>query len=193
MKIVLGIIFALFSATCLAGTTANNEYILNTQMGPAAHKVQMGTLIRQTSTVAIGKYSFAVQGGKSTGNGIASVKLLTDLTNKNSFLTIPAGAIITNAWFNTLSPIRSLAATGNPKFAVSVLGLSDLLVTTDASTSFFTITKGVPQLATTTTWISLPLTSAGYSNGASTVKFNITGSDLTGGIFNAYIEYVLGN
>lgn len=193
MKIVLGIIFALFSATCLAGTTANNEYILNTQMGPAAHKVQMGTIIRQTSTVAIGKYSFAVQGGKSVGTGVFSVPLLTDLTNKKSFLTIPAGAIITNAWFNTLSPIKSLAINGNPKFGASVLGGADLLASTDASTSFFTITKGVPQLATTTTWISLPLTSAGYSNGATTVKVNITGSDITSGVFNAYIEYVLGN
>lgn len=183
MKIILsGLIVALFSMTCFGGVTPNQEYQLNTQMGSAANAVQLGTLLSKNQNLVIGKYSYAVQGGSS----IYNLKLLRNLKDPKSYVTIPSGAVITNVWIKTLTTeLSSGGLYGAATVGISALASNDLLSGRGASTAFYTIFQGVPQLATSTTWVNM--------TSQKDVSIRIGGSDLTAGKFNAYITYVLGD
>lgn len=183
MKILISLIVALFSVTCFATVTADQEYILNTQMGYPANRVQMGTLINRAQNIIVGKYSFAVQGGGVTGTN-TPIYLLTDLSNKKSFVIIPKGAIITNVWINTITTKLSTAVDPN-NIGMSVLKANDLLATTDGSTAFYQLFAGAVLKGTSTGWIKVPTDSK--------VSITIGNNAITAGKFNAYIEYVLGD
>ncbi len=189
MKNLLFLIIALFSFDCLAGVTSDQEYILNTQMGPAAHKVQLGTLVQKNLNTVVGKYSFAVQGGTSTLNN-SPTYLLTDLNNKKSFVVIPKGAIITAAWVNTLTtPTTTLAVglwgTGSASLGMSVQAASDLMSAREASTAFYKLFALAPIWGTSSTWVKVTADSK--------VSITINNNPLSVGKFNAYITYVLGD
>ncbi len=190
MKNLLFFIVALaFSASCLAGITVNNEYILNTQMGPAAHKVQLGTLVNRNLNTVVGKYSFAVQAGRSsTGN--TPTYLLNDLNNTKSYVIIPAGSIITAAWVNTLTTPTTTQAvglwgTGSASLGMSVQALNDLMDAREASTAFYKLFALKPIWGTSSTWIKV--------NADSRVSITIGNNPISAGKFNAYITYILGD
>ncbi len=190
MRILISLIIALFSFECFATVTPDQEYILNTQMGPAAHKVQLGTLVQKNQNIIVGKYSFAVQGGSSSLN-LSPILLLTDLKNPKSYVTIPANAIITNVWVNTittkLSSTGGLYGTGSASVGMSVMGVTnDLMDLREGSTAFYQLFAGKVLKGTTTTWIKVGTT-------AKNVSINISNNPITAGKFNAYIEYVLGD
>lgn len=200
MRFLISLIIALFSLSCWADATPDQEYQLNTLMGPVAHKTQLGTAVRKTQTVVVGKYSFAIQGGASSA-GLTPIYLLTNLNDKKSFVTIPAGAVITNVWINTitnrvaapgtaygLNSVGGLWGTGSASVAMSVLASGDLLAGRDASTAFYQMFAGVPVKGTTTTWVKIPA-----SGTSKNVSISISNNPITSGKFNAYIEYMLGD
>lgn len=189
MKNLLFLIIALFSLNCLAGITADQEYQINNLMGPVAHKNQLGTLVQKNQNLVVGKYSFAVQGGASSLS-LSPIYLLTDLNNPKSYVVIPAKAIITNIWVNTittkLSSTGGLWGTGSASLGMSVVSANDLLAAREGSTAFYQLFTGAITKGTSTTWLKL-------GTADKRVSITISNNPVTAGKFNAYIEYVLGD
>jgi hypothetical protein len=177
MKTILcNLIIALFSVSALANITANQEFILNKQMGGPAQEVQLGTLINKTKAVLIARYSYAVQGGSTA----ADISLLTDLKNTKSYAVLPAKAVVTNVW---IDPSSAVTAAGSATVAIKAVGAGDLLGAT-AKAAFSGYIQGVPTGATTT-FVTLTT--------AKTVKATVATSPLTAGKFDVVIEYIIGN
>ncbi len=197
MKIVISLIVALFPLVGFAGVTVNQEYQLNTQMGAAAQATQLGTLLQKTQSMAVGKYSFAKQGGSTT----AYISLLTNLNEPKSYLKIPYKAVITHVFTETLTmPQSSLPGLATqPNISVGLLTTADLLVSKGASTTFLPgFMAGVPLPGTTTTYIKVSTLSGNSLGYIPKVKITAggasgTSSDLTQGKFNVYIVYSLGD
>lgn len=180
MKKLVMTIVALFSISALAGITANQEYQLNTFMGPTGQATQLGTLIQKTHNLVVGKYSFAVQGGATT----ATIKLLTDLKNSKSYVTIPSGSIITNVWVNTLTALTSGDGGGVATVDLNSITGNDVL-SGKSHLAFSPIFAATPVTGTTSTYIKV--------SSLTTLTMDINLSSMTAGKFNAYISYVLGD
>lgn len=175
MKLFTSLIIALFSVSAFANITANQEFVLNKQMGGPAQEVQLGTLINKTKTLLVARYSYAVQGGST-----ADISLITNLSNPLSYAVLPAKAIITNVWINTLTQPTS---GGSATVAIKAVSANDLL-SAKAVGIFQGIIQGVPA-NTTTTFVSL--------TSAKTIKATVATAVLTAGKFDVIIEYVIGN
>lgn len=181
MKILFSFLtIALFSSLSLANITAGNQYVLNHD-GIGYHKAQLGTLVNQTRNLLVAKYSFAVQGGASTSDASAGIRLLTDLGDPKSYATLPNKAIITNVWLDVLTqPTGNVGA----KIAINALTPGDLLAAIADTALFATFKQGVPTGATTT-FIKMTVASA--------IRINPTVNALTAGKFTVFIEWVLGD
>jgi hypothetical protein len=155
-----------------ATITAEKEYALN-RMNATAQKYALGTeLAKKTNTMNC-KYSFAVQGG-ATGS---SIFLLRDLTDTTSYCTIPDNAVVKQAFIDVLT-----AGTGG-SVAVNIQTAGDLKAAASAS-AYTGIVAGIP-VDTAATMIKL--------TADRTPWLAITNSAVTAGVFNVYIEYVLGD
>lgn len=178
MKFMVGFLaIALFSGLAFGNVTADQEYILNSQSGTAAQKVQLGTLVNRTRNLLVAKYSYAVQGGSTA----ADIDLLTNLTNTKSKAKLPNKAIITNVWLDTLTQPVS---TGSATVAITAVNAGDLLAATGKASLPVGRLQGIPTGATTT-FIKL--------SAEKTIKATIGTAPLTAGKINVYIEYVLGD
>lgn len=168
----------LLSVTSFAHTTAEQEYALNRINGTTI-KHGLGTRIRENVQTAIGKYSYAVQGGSSA----ASIYLLKDLlsTNSTNRLTIPDNAVIKQVYIDVLTNLGGASA----NVLLNLQGSGDLKGST-AATSFTTtsVIAGTP-INTAATMIKLTADRQPY--------ITLTGGDLSAGIMNVYIDYVIGD
>lgn len=178
MKFILSLLtVAFFSCLVWANITSDQQFLLNHE-GTVGQKTQLGTLLNKTSALLIAKYSYAVQGGSTA----ADVNLLTSLTDKKSFAVLPNKAIITNVWLDVLTqPVSSGSAT----VAVKAVNAGDLLAATAKASLPVALKQGVPNGATTSTWIKL--------SAQKTIKATVGTAPLTAGKFNVYIEYVIGD
>lgn len=177
----ISLLIALFSSVSLANISADNEFLLNRGLGEVGNKTQVGTLINQTSTQLIAKYSYAVQGGSTA----ADISLLRDLNDSTSYAYLPDNAIIRNV---SLEILTAPSSAGLDTIAIRVDGAADLFPVTSGHTMGAGFRVGTPVLGTTTTWVKLSATSI--------VKLRLglaLNGHLTAGKFNAIIDYVLGD
>ncbi len=178
-KFIISISLALFSAAVVfANVPLETEYQLNNWFGAQGAKVQLGTLIQRTRNVVVGRYDYAKQGGSSTG----TIKLLTDLTNSRSYVTIPNNAIIQKVWVDRHTAIPQGAPV--PTVSLGLVTPGDLLATT-ATNGIQDYASGVPNGATSTYFK--------VTGGATTAYMLVGVSGLSAGKFDVFIEYMLGN
>lgn len=172
-KLILGLL--LLPVMALATITAEEEFALN-RMSGVARKYSLGTLIHKTTNLAVGKYSFAVQGG-----AVGNINLLSDLNDTNSTVTIPDNAVIKNVWVDVLTtPIGGTGAS----VKIELVNDADLVASTSVA-SFTGLLLGIPDHATAADWIKL--------SADKTLKLEAVSAALTAGKFNVYVEYVLGD
>lgn len=186
--LVFGII-ALFASFSLAHITQDEEYILNQQMGPAAHKARLGTLVNKTKNLLVAKYSYAVQGGSTS----AEISLITDLRDAKSYAKLPDNAVVVNGWLEILTAPVAIGDTATTNFSIAGnVGKSADIFASTAGTLLTAgrFIQGV-QTGATTTFLKMSV------SGGSVVKMNIASangtSGLTAGKWNLYLEYMLGD
>jgi len=179
-RIMKKLIFTLLLAPLIAFAVLPDatKYALDHSSGPAL-KYGLGTQLSNTRNLAVGKYSYAVQGG-----AVGNISLLNDLNAGNvasNYTTIPDNAIIQNAWVDVLTqPTSSSAAS----IKVELVNDGDILGST-AKASFTGMLQGIPDAATIGDWIKL--------SADKVLKIEVVTTALTAGKFNVYIEYILGD
>lgn len=124
-------------------------------------------------TVIKGMYSFAVQGGAQ-----GAINLLSDLTDATSTIAIPDNAIITRVLIDSITDPTS---GGSATVAIDSEGAGDLLAAL-AIASFTGLVDGIPVNSAAT---SVKMTAA------RTLTATVATADLTAGIFNVFVEYVV--
>lgn len=173
-KLILG--FLLLPVLAMATITAEEEFALN-RLNAVARKHSLGTLVHKSRNVAVGKYSYAVQGG-----AVGNIILLDDLAVASSYTTIPDNAVIQNVWVDVLTQ-----PTGSSLSDIRVELVNDADLKAGLSIGSFTgILQGIPDTATVSDWIKL----------TADKQLNIqvaAPSALTAGKFNVYVEYILGD
>ena len=176
----------LFSLLCIlpvlafATTPAETEFALNRLSG-VARKYSLGSLIHQTRNVAIGKYSFAKQGG-----AVGAINLWKDLNGGNvtdNYTSIPDNAVIQNVTVDVLTVPAGSTATG-AGIKVELVNDADLYANTSLA-SFTGKLLGIPDFATAADWIKLTADKQ--------LKIEVVNVALTSGIFNVYVDYILGD
>jgi hypothetical protein len=170
-KFILSLL--LLPVMAMATITAEEEFALNRLSG-VARKYSLGTHLAKKPSLVVGKYSFAVQGG-ATGD----ISLLRDLNDTASTITIPDNAIVKQVWTDNLI----VGAGGSLAFTLQTA--ADLVAAKNSS--LFTagaVQAGTP-VGTAATMIKLTADRV--------PKATISGSALTQGKINVYIEYVLGD
>ncbi len=163
-----------FPLLAFGHTSAEQEYALN-RMNGVARKYELGTRLREDVQTAVGKYSFALQGGSSA----ASIYLLKDLTANTSAnrITIPDNAIIRQVYVDVLTAPQSSS------IAVSLQAAGDLKASL-AAASWSGIVAGIP-IGDASHMIKLTADRQPY--------LTVSGPGLTAGIINFYIDYVVGD
>lgn len=172
-KLILS--FLLIPVLAFATITAEQEFALNRLSG-VAFKHSLGSLIHKNVNVVVGKYSYAVQGG-----AVGDVNLLSDLLDTNSTITLPDNAVVKQVWVDVLT---SVTGGYNSSVAVKAQTTADLYAATAVGSVTAGIKAGVP-VGTAATMIKL--------TADRTLKATISNDSLTAGVFNAYVEYVLGD
>lgn len=168
-KLILGLL--LLPVMAFATITAEEEFALNRLSG-VARKYSLGTLLAKNVNVVVGKYSFAVQGG-----AVGSINLLRDLNDTGSTIVIPDNAIVKQVWTDTITSATggslgfTLQTTADMKAAVSASAMSG-------------IQAGTPVGSAAT---MLKLTAD------RTLVATVSNSNITAGVINVYVEYVLGD
>lgn len=171
-KLILAIL--LLPMFAYATITAEQEFALNRLSG-VAKKYSLGTLIHKNVNVAVGKYSYAKQGG-----AVGDITLRSDLNDSASSVVIPDNAIIQDVLIDVLTtPTTNSGGT----LALKAQSSGDLKGAT-AAASFAGLMDGVPVGSAAT---SIKLTAD------RTLKLTVASAVLTGGIFNVYVEYLLGD
>lgn len=161
----------LLSVVAQANITAKNEYLLNDKFSnQAAQNARLGTLLDHTKTMARVTWNFAIDGGAK------------GLITPRKGLVLPAGAIITNVYWKT---VTSVTGGANATLGLQLVVNEDLMQHRAVSTlTAGTLQAGVP-INTLATFLKLST--------EKTVKFATPTASLTAGKVDAYIEYVLGN
>lgn len=132
----------------------------------------LGSILHRQVGLVVGKYSFAVQGG-----AVSTINLLTDLTDTNSSITLPSGAIIKQVAINILTAIVSTSNDGT--LALTANSSGDLLAAVDGDT-LSGVTAGIP---TGSAANMVKLTAD------RTLTMAIATHAFTAGIFDVYVEY----
>lgn len=172
-KLILTLL--LMPAMVFATITAEQEFALNRLSG-TAQKYQLGTLLHKNVNIVVGKYSFAVQGGD-----VGDISLLSDLYDTNSTIVIPDNAVVKQVYVDVLT---SVAGGYNSSVAVKAQTTADLYPATAVASVSSGIKAGTP-VGTAATMIKL--------TADRTLKASVSNQALTAGVFNAYVEYVLGD
>lgn len=165
----------------LATITPEQEFALN-RMNSVAQKHQLGSLLHKNTNTVVGKYSYAVQGG-----AVGDISLLSDLNDTASTITIPDNAIVKQVFVDVLTQPTGTACVGScasgTSVGVKLVNSGDLVANTGIA-SFTGRLAGVP-VDTAATMIKL--------SADKVLKATISNSVATAGVFNVYIEYVLGD
>jgi hypothetical protein len=151
---------------------ADAQALLNKGAGTStAAKVRLGNVLKEQLGVAIGNYSFAVQGG-----AVGAISL-RDADGQP--LKLPTNALIKNVIINVITtPTSGGAAT----ISVGIVSANDLLLAT-AVASVAGNLQGIPDDATVADFIKL--------SSEQTVDITVAVAALTAGKFNVLIEYVV--
>jgi len=151
---------------------ADIQYKLNKGAGPAvANQARLGLLLKEQLGVAIGNYSFAVQGG-----AVGTINL-KDGDGKD--LKLPANALIKNV---VIDVITQPTSGGSATIAVTAVSSGDLLAAL-AVGSFTGRIQGIPDDATVADMIKL--------SSEKTISIAVAVAALTAGKFNVLVEYVV--
>lgn len=137
-------------------------------LGGASQNSAVGVASKQVAHVT---YNFAVDGGAQSTITLAA----------NT--TIPKNAIITNVYFNSTTALAGASAT--VAFGTSAGSSSSALLAATAITSFTlnALVHGVPTPQTASTFVKMST--------AGQVTITIATANLTAGVIEAYIEFVV--
>jgi len=153
-------------------TRANAKQLLNNNAGQPLSRVRMGNLVDRQLGSALGKWSFAVQGG-----AVSTISLLDD---DGQVLKLPSGAIITQCFIDVVTAMASGGGTGT--IALTSNAAADLKAAVDADT----LSGIVACIPVGTAATSIKLTAE------RTISVAIATEALTAGKFNLYISYISG-
>lgn len=148
---------------------ADAQLILN-KMNASSSKARLGLAMKEQLGVAIGNYSFAVQGGAI---GTISLK-----DGDGQVLKLPANALIKNV---VIDVITSPTSGGSATIAVTAVSSGDLKAAT-AVASFTGKLQGIPDNVVAN---MIKLSSE------KTISIAIATAALTAGKFNVLVEYVV--
>ena len=142
------------------------------RMGPIARKYGLGTALKSAQTFgAKGTYTVSLDGG-----AVASYNL-NGLDSEN--LVLPAGAIITDCFYDVVQAMSSSGGSG--EIAVTAASSGDLVASVDADS----VSGRVACIPEGTEANMIKLTSA------KTLLVEVGSEALTAGKINVFVEYVL--
>lgn len=169
------ILFFSFVPVIAFALISNEEEFAINRLSGAAQKYQLGSLLHKNLNVVVGKYSFAKQGGV-TGD----INLLNDITDSTSTVVIPDNAVVKQVYIDVITqPTGGSTST----VAVKLQTAADLL----GATAIASVTGQLDGTPDGSAANMVKLTAD------RTLKTTIGTADLTGGQFNVYVEYVLGD
>lgn len=184
-SLLVVLVVALFAVAGYAVITKDAEYELN-QMNYAANKHSLGTIVSKVPNLLVAKYSYAVQGGSTT----ADISLLRDLTDTKSYAKLPDNAIVQHVWLDIIT--KPASAGTNATVAVKAESAGDLLPATSTNVLIAGRYRGAPRGGDDVdTYVKL--------TAERTIKATIAkssagqASPLNAGVFNVYIQYILGD
>lgn len=147
--------------------TANTEFLLNKQMGSVGLKTNLGTVVRQAHTTAVGEWDYAQQGGAVGPISIG--------------VTLPNNAIIRNVLLDVITAPTS----GGTHTTLNLTSENGQDLVNSAIKSAFPVGRknGIPQFGTLSSYIKL--------TGQRVVSLHIAGAACTGGKIKFFIDYVV--
>lgn len=168
MKFLLALLL-LIPVMANANITARQQFLLNAAPAPLA-TARLGDLVNKTQNLVRVTWDYTVDGG-----AVGTI-------SPSRGAVLPASAIITRAWFNTLTTL--VAGSGTPTIAWNSEGAGDIYAA--ATYANFTAANFVAGIEDGTTTHSLKMLAD------RTVKMTIASASVTAGKIDLFIEYVLG-
>lgn len=151
---------------------AAQELLNKSANSSTAVKTRLGLVLKEQLGVAIGSYSFAVQGG-----AIGTINLRD---GDGKALKLPANAIIKNV---VIDVITAPTSGGSATIAVTAVSSGDLLAATAIGSLTAGRYQGIPDDATVADMIKL--------TSEKTLSIAVAVAALTAGKFNVLVEYVV--
>lgn len=154
--------------------TRSQKDLLN-KMNSMASKVQMGTLLRNRKGTLKGIFDFAARGG-----AIGTYNLLDEDGN---VVALPAGAIITQVYFDIVTAFTSTGGTGTIALTANTSG--DLLAAVDADT--LPLSAGHPGAGIPVGTAATMVKTTADRN----LSLAVATAALTAGKIHVFVDYVL--